>query len=259
MRLAGKIAIIAGTGDNMGRAIPQLFAQEGARLILISRNAQALQETARLVTAAGGQAPITVQGDLTQPGAMEQALAAAQAEFGGLDILVNASGGFFEPRRDLPDTDDAFFDTAIDGLLKAMLRNCRLAAPVLAARGGGVIINLGANGSTRNRANPVYAAGKEGMIGLTRNLARRLYPQNIRVNLISPGLIWQEWQGERVTPVTGGLGRYGTGPDVAYAALYLASDEAAWVTGSELVVDGGDDALALPPVREYGPGVTKRL
>lgn len=249
MRLRGKTAIIAGVGDNMGRAIPMLFAQEGARQVLVSRNAALLREAAEAVHRLGGDCR-TLEGDVTLEATARQAVATAVSEFGGLDVLVNVAGGFFDPGRDLDALTPDFWNAALGNILGGMLAFSRAAVPAMAARGGGAIINVAAGFATRQKGNPAYAAAKAGMVAFGRNLARRLWSQNIRVNTVSPGLIWGDWR--RDGPVVPGprrLDSMGTAPDVAFAVLYLASDEAAWVTGVELTVDGGDDVLVEPAQR----------
>ena len=249
MRLEGKVVIVAGAGDNMGRAIPVLFAQEGARLVLISRNEAALSETASLARGAGGQVE-TLVADVAAEETARRAVQLAQERFGGLDGLVNNAGGFFNPRGRLEELSPETWDQAIRNLLRGAYLFCREAAPAMARRGGGAIVNVAAAPMTRMAGGSAYAAGKEGLVGLTRQLARELWPANIRVNAISPGLIWMAWREPKVRPLRRtSLDGYGSGPDVAYAALWLISDEASWVTGIDLVIDGGDAVGARAPER----------
>ncbi len=249
MRLQGKVVIVAGAGDNMGRAIPVLFAQEGARLVLVSRNASALSETASLARACGAELE-AIEADVTEPETARRAVELAEQRFGGVDGLVNNAGGFFNPRGRLRELAPETWDQALRNLLRGAYLFSRAAADAMARRGGGAIVNVAAAPTTRIAGGSAYAAGKEGLVGLTRQLARELWGANIRANSISPGLIWMPWREPTVRPVRrSSLEGYGCGPDVAYAALWLISDEASWVTGIDVIIDGGDEVCARPPER----------
>lgn len=241
MRLRDKVALIAGAGRNMSRGMAVLFAQEGARVVLAARRAELMEQTAALVRGVGGEAHC-VQADLTRAGDVHRALEAA-AGLGRLDVLVNSAGGFFHPDLTLAALEESLWDQALANILRGMFLCSREAAVAMAGRGGGSIINVGASFATRQQANPVYAAGKAGVIGLTQNLAKELHPFGVRVNCIAPGLVWQEFERSRVEPVPEPIDRYGSAEDVAFAALYFASDESGWVTGQVLAVDGGDGVL----------------
>ncbi len=269
MRLKGKVAFIAGAGNNMGRAIPVLFAQEGASVMLVSHNQADIDETARQVRSvltgepehvvrdAGTPHPrvATAALDLLDRAAVASAVAETVRRFGGIDIVVNAAGGYSGPHPELSPADAAFFATAMPGILNVQINVCDAVWPHLEARGGGSIINLGAAPLTRLVGTPAYHAGKLGMLGLSQSLAWRGGPKNIRVNTISPGrmrLPLPEPPYDAASlPKLGALAtRFGSGVDVAYAALYFASDESAWVTGSELIVDGGDTAMSQFPEKK---------
>lgn len=257
MRLEGKVALIAGAGDRMGRGIPVVFAQEGARLVLVSRNEEHLAETVRMARAAGGEVE-WLAGDLLDPLTSARAVALARERFGGVDIVANVAGGFADARLDQDPVEIDFFNRATANLLQTMNNVCQAAHSALRERGGGSIINVSAAPITRLN-NPAYGAGKDGMLGFTRGLARRLAADNIRVNTISPGRIRLVVPEPPLQPAdlqAGGrvsssrpLERMGSGLDVAYAALYFAADESVWVTGAELIVDGGDAVLAAYPER----------
>ncbi len=242
MRLTGKVALVAGVGKGMGRATAELFAVEGAAVVIAARHPEVLAATAAAIVERGGRVQ-TLCADLTVEAGAAAAVAAAQTAFGGLDILVNNAGGFFQPALGLDALAPEHWDAALSNLLRGMALVTRAALPAFVARGGGCILNVSASLPTLLKGNPAYAAGKAGAIGLTRSLARSLHGQNVRVNCIAPGLIRLSNPGPGLPP--GGLDRFGSPLDVAHAALYLVSDEARWVTGQVLAVDGGDEALTF--------------
>lgn len=248
MRLEGKVALVAGAGNNMGRAIPVLFAQEGARQMLLTHNAEDLAETERQVRQRGGEVEAQ-QIDLQDYAAVQRAVARAIERFGGIDIVVNAAGGYAGPRPGEDPLEKDFFDAGLRNLVNTLAYVCQASYRALKQRGGGSIINIGAAPMTRYNGTPVYGVGKKGMLGFTESLARRAAADNIRVNTISPGrmrlaLPEPPYDTAAITGVGPVATRFGSGLDVAYAAVYYASDESVWVTGSELVVDGGDAILA---------------
>jgi len=255
MRLAGKVVFVAGAGDNMGRAIPVLFAQEGASLMLVTRNQANLDETARQVRQVCGadadQRVATALLDLKDGAAVQAAMAECVQKFGGIDTLVFTAGGYSGAHPELTAADPAFFAEAMPNLLQTLVNVTDAAWPHLVARGG-AIINVGAAPLTRLVGTPAYHGAKLGMIGISQSLAWRGAPHNIRVNNISPGRMRLPLQpppySADALPKLGTLAtRFGSGVDVAYAALYFASDESAWVTGADLTVDGGDAAMSQFP------------
>jgi NAD(P)-dependent dehydrogenase (short-subunit alcohol dehydrogenase family) len=269
MRLKGKVAFIAGAGNNMGRAIPVLFAQEGASVMLVSRNRDDLEETARQCRAAAGETeqvvrsatpvPVAQVGtallDLKDRAAVQAAVAECVRLFGGVDIVANVAGGYSGAHPELPPADPDFFAEAMPNLLNTVINVCDACWPHLQARGGGSIVNIGAAPLTRLVGTPAYHAGKLGMLGLTQSLAWRGAPHNIRVNTISPGRMRLPLPNPPYDPANlpklGNLAtRFGSGVEVAYAALYFAGDESAWVTGADLNVDGGDAAMSQFPERQ---------
>jgi 3-oxoacyl-[acyl-carrier protein] reductase len=245
MRLSNKVALIGGVGPGMGQAMAVLFAQEGAAVALMARRENHLEETAARITSAGGRA-LACRGDTTVEADVQRAIGQSAESFGRLDIVVCNSGGQFEPAREFDQVDDAYFERALTNHLRTIWYLARHARPVMRAQGGGVILTVGASASVRQEGNPAYGAGKGGVAGLTLNLAREFYPDNIRVNCVAPGLMRAPLANDVVAPVAGPMARTGSPVDAAYAALYLASDEAAWVTGQVLVVDGGVDAGVRP-------------
>jgi NAD(P)-dependent dehydrogenase (short-subunit alcohol dehydrogenase family) len=247
--MADKKVVVAGAGDNMGRAVPRLLAREGADLLLVSRNREHLEETARL-TAAGGRKVVSFHADLAAPGTAERVAERAHAELGGIDALVYLAGGGFQPDAGVEDLTEATWDAVIETTLTGPFHLVRALLPELARRRGSVTF-VTAGTATRQMGSPAYAASKGGVEAFALNLARRLWARHVRVNVVQPGLIWYRHDGLEPPPDRG-LDRFGAAVDVAYAVLYLCSDEAAWVTGVCLRVDGGDDVLLTPAERRRG-------
>ena len=250
LRMAEKVGLVAGAGDNMGRAIPVLLAQEGARLVLVSRNGAELEGTAEWCREAGGEVQSLV-GDVTLEAVAREAVDRALTSFGRLDGLVFAAGGYFQPQSQVENIPVAQWDQAMANLIRGLVVMAQASLPALEEQGGGAIVALGAAPQTRLMGGAAYAAGKEALKGLVRRLAREFWSRNVRVNLISPGLIAAPLDEGPIRPVRRThLAGYGSAVDIAYAALYLLSDEASWVTGAELVIDGGDDVRTTPPRRQ---------
>ena len=250
-RLAGKVALVAGAGPNMGRAVATLFAQEGAKVVVVARSAGSTAGTVERIARFGGAAH-AVQADVSTEAGAESAIQAAVANFGQLDIVYHNAGGFFTPKYAVESLPADFWEGALANNLRSLYWLTRQAIPHLEAAGGGCIITVSAADLVVQDANSAYAAAKAGLIGAARNLARELFPKNIRVHAMCPGIMWEqlaESDDGRVSPATRQLDRLGNAADVAYAALWLASDEAAWVTGLAVNVDGGDAVFADSPMR----------
>lgn len=237
MRLKDKVALLGGAGPGMGRATAILFVQEGARVGVMAREASKGEETARRVAALGGEA-LALSGDLTDRALAEDAVAQVVKRWGKLDILYYGAGGFFTPTKEYAQVDPEFWRLAIGNTLDGLYNLTQAARPHL--RGGGAIVTIAASFSVRQEGNPSYGAAKAAVIGLSQSLAKEFYADGIRVNCIGPGLFRAPLADGPVKPVPG-LARTGHPEDIAHAALYLASDEAAWVTGQVLNVDGGVD------------------
>jgi NAD(P)-dependent dehydrogenase (short-subunit alcohol dehydrogenase family) len=247
MRLEDKVVLLSGVGPGMGRAMALLFAQEGARVALVARKADVIESVALEIRELNGARTIAIQADATEKSQIEDAVAQTLKSFGRLDGFVNLAGGGFRHTYDLPDTEEEFFQGLWRNHIMSLFHGTRAVIPHFKQAGGGTIITVSAAYKTLRDGNVAYATVKEGVIGFTRNLARELHPHNIRVNALCPGLIRQPLPAGPVGHPQSALARKGQPEDVAFAALYLASDESRWVTGQTLVIDGGDEILAGQP------------
>ena len=248
MRLKDKVALIAGAGSNMSRATALLFAQEGAKVVLAARTTETMDETAERIRANGGDV-LTYQTDLTDAAQVDALVDAAVTAFGGVDCLIHTAGGFFSTEHDITTMEPAYWDGALQNNLQTLFNPVRRLVPILEARGGGCLITISAGERVRQDANSAYAVAKAGMVAAAKNLAKELYAKNIRVHALCPGIIWDPLPDGEIVPAEAQLERLGNPIDVAYAALWLCSDEAAWVTGLELTIDGGDSLFIDSPVR----------
>ncbi len=245
MRLPNTVALVTGGGSGIGRAICRRFAAEGARVVAADRDLAGAEETVRLVAAAGGEA-VAVEGDVADADAVAAFVARAEARFGGVDLLVNNAA--ISAGDDLVAIDPETWDRNLAVVLRGPYLCCRAVLPGMIARRRGVILNVASvNGLTGLGEEP-YSAAKAGLINLTQNLAVKHGRHGVRANAIAPGTIrtpiWRDRLAERPTVFEElaawyPLGRVGEVEDVAAAALFLASDEAAWITGVVLPVDGG--------------------
>lgn len=249
MRLEGKTALITGAGAGIGRATAQLFAREGAQVAVADINLATAQETVALITEAGGEA-IAISADVADAAAVEQMFTTTVARFGKLNVIFNNAGIVKQGR--VEDSSVADWDAQIATTLTSVFLGCKYGIPHLRAQGGGVIVNMASIAGVMGIVNrAVYSAAKAGVIGLTRAIALDHAPEKIRCVYLAPATIETPSLRERIEtsddPVAARkafearqpLGRIGHPDDVAYAALYLASDEAAFLTGSGLHVDGG--------------------
>ncbi len=246
-RLAGKVAIVTGAGSRgpglgNGKATAILFAREGARVLCVDLAKERAEETAGLIRAEGGVAEPLVA-DVTRGDDCRAMVAAAVERWGGLDVLHNNVG--IESRKDLLDVTEEEWDRVLAVDLKSMFLATRHAAPAMIDRGGGAVVCVSSVAGLRGHGRTAYAAAKAGVIGFVQSVAVQLGPKGVRINAIAPGTVWTPMveslgpeareRRRRATP----LGTEGTGWDVAWGAVYLASDEARWVTGQTLVIDGG--------------------
>ncbi|MFA0736152.1 MAG: hypothetical protein OGMRLDGQ_002652 [Candidatus Fervidibacter sp.] len=238
MRLKGKVALIVGAGGPMGTAVSTLFAQEGAKVVLAARREEPLKELADRIKRIGGEATFVTGDALTVEGSQRMVHCAFE-RYGRLDILYHNIGDYAFGDKPIYETEEGEWRYLVDVNLNSAFLPCRFAIPVLKRNGGGVIVFVSASTSLRQRAHAGYAAAKAGLIGMTLNLARNLKPFNIRVHCLCPSGIGQLKSTDRIDLPTPNLNRLGEPEDVAYAALFLCSDEAAWLTGVVLDIDGG--------------------
>jgi len=246
-RLKNKVAIVTGAGSRgpgigNGKAAAILFAREGASVLCVDAERARAEETVREIKKEGGTAQ-AFAADVTRAADCRAMVEDAVSRWGGLDILHNNVG--VESRLDLMETTEQEWDRVMAIDLKSMLLATQAAVPAMEKRGGGAIICVSSIAAMRGHGRTAYAAAKAGVIGFVTSVAVQLGPKGIRVNGIAPGQVW--------TPMVEGLGAQarerrrraaplgteGTGWDVGWGAVYLASDEARWVTGHILVVDAG--------------------
>lgn len=248
MRLKDKVVLIGGAGSNMSRATALLFAQEGAKVALAARTTEKMKETAERIRTYSDDVLIH-QTDLTDSAQVDTLIDTVVTEFGGIDCFIHAAGGFFSTEHDITTMDPAYWDGALQNNLQTLFNPVRRLVPILEKQDGGCIITISAGTRVRQDANAAYAAAKAGMVASAKNLAKELYDKNIRVHALCPGIIWDPLPDGEIVPAATQLERLGNPIDIAYAALWLCSDEAAWVTGLELTVDGGDSLFIDSPIR----------
>ena len=243
-RLAGKAAVITGIGPGIGSAIARAFAREGADLILAGFANPAFEETAADLRTSG-RFVAALNGDVGRRTVWDEIAAVADRDCGRVHIVVNnAATGRFAPILDIPEEE---WDETMRTNLKSVYFSCQTFIPRMIAAGGGVFVNISSvNGSIASPSLVAYATSKSALNGLTRNIALDYGPKGIRANAIAPGAIFSPAAAARLDSEEASsirdnyaIGRWGAPEDVANAALYLASDEAAFVTGIVLAVDGG--------------------
>ena len=241
-KLTGKVAVVTGSGRGIGRAIAIRFAREGAMVVvtdIVGDNASAVAEEIR----AEGNEAIALTTDVSQPDQVDALVKTAVDAFGGLDVMLCNAGKVRDAVKHVLEADIGHFDSVIAANLRGHYLCSVAAAHHMARHGGGVIITTSSGGATRaHRGMTAYDASKGGIEALTRALALDLAPYGIRVVCLVPGLIAPDGAPREAldrTAATVPLQRAGMSEDIAGPAVFLASDDAAYVTGSNVVVDGG--------------------
>lgn len=256
MRLVGKIALITGAAGGMGRAAAGLFASEGAKVVIADVAANAGEEAAREIMAAGGEA-VFVRADVSSAADAEAMVRFAVERFGGLNVLYNNAGIFHPDDGGTIETAEGIWDRVIDINLKGVWLACRYGIPALLRSGGGSIINVASFVALVGAATPqiAYTASKGGVLAMTREIAVEYARKRIRANALCPGPIETPMLAELLSDpqrrarrlVHIPIGRFGQAEEVARAALWLASDESSLMTGATVVVDGGITAAYVTP------------
>jgi len=249
MRLKGKVAIVTGGGLGIGRAIVETFAREGAQVVVVDVNEDAGRETVGEVEASGGEGCF-VRADVSRVEDTQRMVDVALETYGRLDILVNSAGVYI--RGDVVSTSVEAWNRLISVNLTGVFLCCKVAIPALRQAGGGAIVNLSSSVGWSYAAPGIaaYAASKFGVTGLTKAMACDHLPDGIRVNCICPGPTDTPLIRESRTPEAlhafidaQPIGRLGLPEEIADAALFLASDEASFITGVAFPVDGGQSAF----------------
>ncbi|MGQ0824121.1 MAG: glucose 1-dehydrogenase [Actinomycetota bacterium] len=255
-RLTGKVALITGAGSGMGRAAAELFAQEGARVVITDVVDDAGHAAVDAIRTAGGDATYA-HADVSQWDDCEAMVATATETYGGLHVLYNNAGIFPADDGGALDTPEATWTRVMDVNLKGVWLGCRAGIPALLESGGGAIVNVASFVALMGAATAqiAYTASKGGVLSMTREVAVEYARQGIRANALCPGPIETPLLAELLADPTRRarrmvhipMGRLGRAEELARAALFLASDEASFMTGAALVVDGGITAAYVTP------------
>ncbi|MFG1664422.1 SDR family NAD(P)-dependent oxidoreductase [Streptomyces sp. Y7] len=247
MRFADHAVLITGAARGIGAATARRFAEEGARVLLTDRDGPETESTAARLRDRG----LTTRAlacDVADRASVEAAVAHTVAEFGSLDVLVNCAASCTPDTELFEDGPDDAWALDLDITLTGTYRCCRAALPHLAASGRGAIVNIGSVNGVQDFGNHAYSAAKAGLGSLTRTLAGHAAARGVRVNLVTPGTVrTSAWEGrdEELDAIRGlyPLGRVGEPEDIAAAVAFMASGDAAWITGTTLTVDGGLTAV----------------
>jgi len=252
MRLKDKVALITGAGSGIGLQTVLLFAKEGASIVAVDVNEQAAQDAAKKVKNA-----IAVKADVSKAADCERMVAEAEKKFGKLNVMFNNAGIMHGKDDDAMSTPEEIWDLTLDINAKGVFLGCKYGIPALKRAGGGSIINTASFVARMGAATPqvAYTASKGAVLAMTRELAVIHARQNIRVNALCPGPLKTELlmaflnteakKQRRLVHIP--MGRFGEAEEIAKAALFLASDDSSYVTGTDFLVDGGITAAYVTP------------
>jgi NAD(P)-dependent dehydrogenase (short-subunit alcohol dehydrogenase family) len=249
VRLEGKVCVITGAGGGMGRVAAQVFAREGASVVVAEFGEAAGAETVDIVTKAGGQASF-VKTDVSSESGARTMIEHAMDTYGRVDVLYNNAGVMPEADHSVVDTDVATWDQVMAVNVRGVFLGCKFAIPRMVEQGSGSIINISSFVAILGCSVPqdAYTASKGAVLSLTRSLAVQFGPKGVRSNAICPGPVetplLMDWlvkdeEAKRIRLARNPTGRFGKPEEIVNMALYLASDESRWTNGASLVVDGG--------------------
>ena len=249
MRLADKVAIITGAGGGMGRVAAEMFAGEGARVVVAESGEAAGQETVDRIRSTGGEATF-IRTDVSNEDSARAMVEHAIATYGRLDCLYNNAGVMPEADHSVTDTSVEVWDQVMAVNVRGVFLGCKYAIPAMIAGGGGSVINIASFVAILGCSVPqdAYTASKGAVLSLTRSLAVQFGPHGVRANAICPGPVetplLMDWlvkdeEAKRIRLARNPTGRFGKPEEIVHMAVYLASDESRWTNGAQLVVDGG--------------------
>ena len=255
-RLDGKVALITGAGNGMGQVASVLFAREGGRIVVADFSEAGGAETVAAVEAVGGEAAF-VKVDVANPDQVSAMIDFAMARFGALNVLYNNAGIFPADDGGVTETPEPTWDRVMEVNLKGVWLGCKYGIPAMLASGGGSIVNVASFVALMGAATAqiAYTASKGGVLAMTREIAVEYGRQNIRANSLCPGPVSTPMLEELMSDparkarrlVHIPMGRLGQAEELAKAALFLASDDSSFMTGAQLVVDGGITAAYVTP------------
>lgn len=255
-RLANKVALVTGTSAGIGRESALLFAQNGAKVVCCDMNIAETEKVVAEIREAGGFA-LAAQCDISKAEQIREAVAMAEKDFGGLHIVFNNAGVMLNGDDDAETTTEEIWDKTMEINVKGVWYGCRESLPAIRRSGGGSVINTASFVALRGAATPqlAYTASKGAVLAMTRELSVIHARENIRFNALCPGPIrtdllmkfldTEEKRNKRLVHVP--MGRFAEAKEMAHAAVFLASDESSYITGTDFMVDGGLCAAYVTP------------